>query len=358
MQTHKLATLAVAGMVAFIVGFTAVDTPPLATSGQLATPSDGSVTQKPFETLRRTTTQQSRPAPSTPLPTSVKARPSSVISGLHARPSATGIGWVNFTSEELNQLLQMHSEESAALVAMVTAAANEEGTSERAKKLTALAGNIRNEAAGISAVVRRAVVAAVLRNVEAFKDSELDSSMRQLFLELRQAHDRRVLALHKKPGADGSMRRAPIYLLHISKAGGTSLCSLSHYNRCLEHPKANNCWIPGAGPVWYANFKHTEATCAEYQAVVDNDGLDIIANEGYLDGGVDGATPVLCNEFLYMTLVRHPATRVVSHMMQNGVKSDGLSHDDYLKLSIAERIKIRPDITNNYMTRTLLGKDA
>jgi hypothetical protein len=110
--------------------------------------------------------------------------------------------------------------------------------------------------------------------------------------------------------------------------------------------------------VWYASFKHTEATCAEYQAMVNEDGLDLIANEGYLDGGIDGATPTLCPQFLYITLLRHPATRVVSHMMQNGVKPPGFSRNEFAGLATTKKIKLRPDVMSNYMTRVLLGKDA
>eukprot|EP00039_Didymoeca_costata_P004287 m.72443 g.72443 ORF g.72443 m.72443 type:complete len:539 (+) comp12328_c0_seq2:87-1703(+) len=150
----------------------------------------------------------------------------------------------------------------------------------------------------------------------------------------------------------------PVYLLHISKAGGSTLCSLSHYNQCLEHPKANNCWIPGAGPVWFATMQHKECSCDEFDEIIERDKLDLVSNEGYLDGGVTESVQSLCPNMLHMTMVRKPITRVFSHMMQAGVKPAGYSNQEYLDMSIAERINIKPEISSNYMTRMLLGKRA
>lgn len=118
-------------------------------------------------------------------------------------------------------------------------------------------------------------------------------------------------------------KRAPIYMLHFSKAGGTSLCSLSHYNRCKEHSNANNCWIPGNGPVWFASFKHSETACEQYEAIINTERLDLIGNEGYLDGGAGGNFPTLCPNMIYQTLVREPVARVLSHISQAGVRLDG-----------------------------------
>ena len=205
------------------------------------------------------------------------------------------------------------------------------------------------------AAFRRAVVASMLLVSGPFADSEpLRSAARQLTYQLVAARAKQTKQIARPQSAS----RAPLYLLHVSKAGGTSLCSLSHYNRCLEHPAANNCWIPGAGPVWFASFKHTEATCKDYGLVLDEHKLDLIANEGYLDGGVQGGTPELCAEMLYITMLRDPMARVLSHMFQAGVKPAGFTREQYAELAVEERILAKPEIASNYMTRVMLGKEA
>lgn len=205
------------------------------------------------------------------------------------------------------------------------------------------------------AAFRRAAVASLLLAVGPSPESRpLRSAANTLLYQLVAARAKQT----KRIARPQSASRAPLYLLHVSKAGGTSLCSLSHYNRCLEHPVANNCWIPGAGPVWFASFRHTEATCKDYGAVLDEHKLDLIANEGYLDGGVDGGTPELCSEMLYITMLRDPMSRVMSHMFQAGVKPAGFTREQYAELAVEERINAKPEIASNYMTRVMLGKEA
>jgi hypothetical protein len=204
---------------------------------------------------------------------------------------------------------------------------------------------------------RAAVATLLLAMVLLGDDAEADDLLPVVQRLVQQFTDTRAKQTRAMARPE-SAARAPIYLLHVSKAGGTSLCSLSHYNQCLEHPSANNCWVPGAGPVWFATFTHTEQTCEQYSAMMTEHKLDLMANEGYLDGGVDGKTPFLCTDMLYITMLREPMSRVVSHMFQAGVKPGGFTREQYAELTVAEKITQKPEIASNYMTRVMLGKDA
>jgi hypothetical protein len=101
-------------------------------------------------------------------------------------------------------------------------------------RILALAANVRARPDGIDASTRRRVAALLLLHHASFPAL----AIHELTRELRMAHTRRARSLAK-----WSPNRAPIYQLHVSKAGGTSICLLSRYNKCLEHPEANNCWV-------------------------------------------------------------------------------------------------------------------
>ena len=149
-----------------------------------------------------------------------------------------------------------------------------------------------------------------------------------------------------------------IMLLHMSKAGGTSLCNLGRYNNLTTHPKANNCWPPFNGPVWFASFRHVEVTCTAYAHMVESDSIGILANEAYLDGGASGYATQLCPNLTYVTMLRHPVARTLSHTRQAGIRDSDGSKDKYRSRPLVEQLQARPEIGNNYMTRFLLGKQA
>lgn len=57
-------------------------------------------------------------------------------------------------------------------------------------------------------------------------------------------------------------------------------------------------------------------------------------------------------------MVREPYSRVVSHFQQPGVKPAGFTREEYPGLSVAQKLAAKPEMSNNYMTRMLLGKNA
>lgn len=208
---------------------------------------------------------------------------------------------------------------------------------------------------------RRLITAAVVASLATRGGREVVAAAQSTLEALARCHVARLKALARPPLG------APVYLLHVSKAGGTSLCRLSRYNRCLEDATANNCWLRGMGPVWFAGFEHQERSCADYATLLREGlkpqqglgGLDILANEGYLDGGAGGRqVTTTCPSMLYITLLRHPKTRVFSHMNQPGVRLSGQPKGAYYNKSVEERIRLRPEIANDYMVRMLLGRDA
>ena len=265
------------------------------------------------------------------------------------------LSWLNFSRAELANFLSLNAQSTLRLHSDLATLASAESTTQVAVALARLANDVGGGALRLeSAVERRYVLVSMLLALLLYSSPAAAQSAQSLLAAVAGTHTR-----HMRRLAQGPLdTRAPLYLLHVSKAGGTSLCSLSHYNRCLEHPKANNCWIPGAGPVWFATFRHKESTCKQYMDVVREHKLDIIANEGYLDGGTSGSVPALCPEMMYTTMLRKPLSRVVSHMFQAGVKPPGFSREDFKKLSVIERIKLKPEVSSNYMTRVMLGKEA
>lgn len=276
------------------------------------------------------------------------------VSAIELRPEAPSTHWINFTAAELRSLLDYtQAGDTLRPFAVPTALRVAIATANNTGK------------GGLAPAARRQLLAGVLLALTSAGGEcgpECRGGMRRLLTALHAGHLARVQSLKRPTLGLGP----PIYLLHVSKTGGTSLCSLSHYNRCLEHPKANNCHPPGSsfGPVWYAsNRKQKEASCEVYRdrVIADNvtyGHLDIVANEAYMDGGEGGEVPALCPEMLYITQLREPTSRVVSHMYQRGVKPPGFSPDQFKQISVAERIERKPDVCSNYMTRVMLGKDV
>ena len=199
----------------------------------------------------------------------------------------------------------------------------------------------------------------------------LTEATKDLFDEFVAQHKRLCAVL-----SAATSSHLPIFQVHFSKAGGTSLCNLARDNNCTLAPEANNCWINGNGPVWFASFYHREITCERYMDMYREHHMDVMANEAYLDGGdlpddkttnfksaPPGPTPPthspqLCEGLFYITILREPLSRVVSHMNQHGVKPEGYKRKDYETFNVEKKLQTKPGISNNYVVRFLLGKRA
>lgn len=152
----------------------------------------------------------------------------------------------------------------------------------------------------------------------------------------------------------------PFFYVHLSKAGGTSLCVLALQNGCQLVPRAKNC-VPAANEaLWHEALSnaHKEVSCEQYIQQTTLHNVTLLATEAFLDGGATPNTlPTLCSAFRYFTILRDPAERVLSHLDQPGLINSTLLRRD--QLSKRERLEqmatATPEIFSNYMTRFLLG---
>lgn len=261
--------------------------------------------------------------------------------------------------EQTAEALQRSAPSSSRLLAATRGLrniANIAATSDAISDLAAAILEASAAAANLSTPLVRRHVAAALAEA-AFSPTPpplLASMLAAASQALQQAHQQRLGRLEKASPTN----RAVHHVLHISKAGGTSLCNLARLNGLATHPQANNCHPPATGPLWFASFRqsHRPQTCADYRAMVAEAKLDIVANEAALDGD---AADTLCDaDMVYMTMLREPTSRAVSHSSQAGVKPAGLSNAAFRALGWEAKLKVAPNVLANYQLRMLLGADA
>ncbi|GAX73272.1 hypothetical protein CEUSTIGMA_g726.t1 [Chlamydomonas eustigma] len=179
--------------------------------------------------------------------------------------------------------------------------------------------------------------------------------------------------------------RPAIELLHISKAGGTSMCQLAK-DSGLVNPYADmdlNClvqrfkddpkwarmeytasshasrWLPAVVcPKWAAE---NEMTCDTRASFLVAYGINFFSNEVMLRGGtkVPGSAQP-CRQFETAVVLRDPVDRTRSHIIelrkvyarftkfQSLLKKDNPDLNDWKDLA--------PALLNNYQTRSLLGR--
>jgi hypothetical protein len=132
-------------------------------------------------------------------------------------------------------------------------------------------------------LARRRIYAAFAASAAA-SSIAIDAAMEPLIevtAALVHAHNGRVVAVAAEYGEWGqstTAARAPVYFHHVSKSGGSSVCSMArtqlHCGLPLKHrgrtmPRLRNCWVKGTGPPWEGSRKNSnldcEATIKEYQ---------------------------------------------------------------------------------------------
>jgi len=151
----------------------------------------------------------------------------------------------------------------------------------------------------------------------------------------------RTLAMDKDP-------RSILYL-HFRKCGGTGICTLAKL--AGYKVTGSNCNLPEDGP-WSLNITKRSPfgafeSCEERAAFIEKTGLGFTAEERYFDGEI-------CPQFRYMTVFRHPISRIISNMI----------YDRYLPAQImtwarkdtpATAMSGKTPIVDNYFIRTLNG---
>ena len=115
---------------------------------------------------------------------------------------------------------------------------------------------------------------------------------------------------------------APVWFLHVSKSGGSSLCAAAAAAGCHDAGRAeggrNGCWSRelGDGPDWMvvpmARTRHN-VSCAERLAHCRRRGIDFLAREAELP--TPDGTPTVCSGSLTsVMLVNDPIVRLASHL--------------------------------------------
>lgn len=190
---------------------------------------------------------------------------------------------------------------------------------------------------------------------------------------------------------EAARRKEVLYFHHISKAGGSGVCSQAWLNGCrppgdLTLPKwapvppeaeivgGGNCWSGNFSDrfTWWPNAKRSPPdslySCEKRLEFTRKTGLNMMANEGYL---VEGEDESPCGDrFLSLSMVREPISRVLSHVahMTTGnwhLEEASECFKNKAKVSLRETplkdidlpcfMRVHYITTNNYMVRMMTG---
>ena len=180
------------------------------------------------------------------------------------------------------------------------------------------------------------------------------------------AHHRRLGELrrtHPAPAFVG--RRTPVYFLHISKSGGSTVCSIARSrndskNGCVAVRDKSPCWVKGTGPQWENTRKHDSLGCEATEALYAEHNISWLSNEGFLGGRTVKPLESLCTgRLMYMTMLRNPFMRTHSHSQHREVdvlNKQAVNNAPFHTLSVGQKMIAHPPIFDNYMTRVLLGE--
>lgn len=167
--------------------------------------------------------------------------------------------------------------------------------------------------------------------------------------------------------------RSAIYFLHVSKSGGTAMCSLACRNGCRTPgcDRGRNCWSRDgrdgpkwarSGTGWWVDDMTSRDTrysnCLLEQRHLIAKAWNFAANENFLFGGEDRAEHVqVCSEeFLNVVMVRNPIDRVISHLDALGEVIMSTSPQEP-RPTIRSMMNEYHTVSSNYMTRLLLGEN-
>ncbi|GFR48574.1 hypothetical protein Agub_g10477, partial [Astrephomene gubernaculifera] len=249
---------------------------------------------------------------------------------------------------------------------------------EKLKALNVLVDSLPQKVASLPAVRRSLVASLVLRRLNdgPFEPGEQLQSAERLLLQLFHLH--KAAALRKKA----------VEFTHVSKSGGTSFCQLGRSNGCATesfHP-FHNCLVEGFDddpryingsvhaalrgrsrtrcykPFKAMKLRRTELSCQDRRRRLTSRGYTFYANEYTAFGGrQDPRLAHPCTNMMTVLQLRHPYTRVISHIKhmwaayRSHCKEDravffAQGHDTPVWTQLA------PAPTNNYLIRSLLGE--
>ena len=162
-----------------------------------------------------------------------------------------------------------------------------------------------------------------LRRQLMIKDTECFQTHAALFMDVFQ---HRLLTKH--------------VMLHIPKAGGTSICDNVKQERTLVSP-GGNCWKEDFCPLWCGCEHPQTTTCPS----LNKWSADFVMNENWLDG--------FCDHHSYSILIREPMARTMSHI--NHFLNAVVSRGEHFYGTTNWRLSL---IQSNYMTWALTAFSA
>ncbi|KXZ47683.1 hypothetical protein GPECTOR_33g565 [Gonium pectorale] len=189
----------------------------------------------------------------------------------------------------------------------------------------------------------------------------------------------------------GAAVKGAVEFLHISKSGGTSMCSVADRNGCVAESTTNygNCmvrrfddrprWVSLAehnktaapdGWRWYYRYlvRRGNRTCEYRDEYMRRKGFTFYSNEFAAHGGLEGepeppwASAHVCPHFLNVIMLRHPIARLVSHIrwiIKVYRTEYGRSFEPFFRGRDADYWRrFAPAAVDNYYSRLLLGEAA
>ncbi|KAG2497530.1 hypothetical protein HYH03_004678 [Edaphochlamys debaryana] len=260
-------------------------------------------------------------------------------------------------------------------------------------------------AASCHPITRRVVLAALVRLLlglhHAGGSSHADASILRSSPGLRRGLFRALRLLYNRH-RQGAAAKGAIEFLHVSKSGGTSMCSVADRNGCSAESTTNygNCmvrrfddrprWVSARqhaavqaldGWRWYYRYlvRRGERPCEYRDEFMHRKRFTFYSNEFAAHGGLEpgaeadpaassspaGAHPPwasahVCPQFLNVLMLRAPLARLASHLrwiIKVYRTEYGRAHEAFFRGRNATSWRqLAPAAVDNYYTRLLLGE--
>ena len=170
------------------------------------------------------------------------------------------------------------------------------------------------------------------------------------------------------------MRPGPVYFLHVSSSGGSTICRWAQQQRCARVPSCGaNCNLNCAHPWDWRSGCHPPACplatrscksphrpgCTGLHRYLQRHNITFFASETMLHRKEDDA---LCAEFRHVALLRHPVERV-RRQLERMSSTPNIRLREMLSspfvFNTSERTSLMgTPAVNNYLARLLLGSAA
>ena len=164
--------------------------------------------------------------------------------------------------------------------------------------------------------------------------------------------------------------RRPVFFLHVSSSGGSSLCALAQSQPCARVPSCGancnlqcahpwdwrqHCMVPACAPPAKPCRPPYKPGCAGLSRYVRRRNLSFVASETLLAHG-------LCPEFAYVAVVRDPVARLQSQLERMSATPNHRLHAMMARprvFNASETTSLMGTAAvDNYLTRLLLGPSA